>query len=220
MTTAGTTFLLNGPAPAPGSRHKITLNLLGKYNIYNALAAAAAAHSLGISAQQFIKGLESLSCVPGRLEQVAAGQDFTVFVDYAHTDSALEQVLQNIKELPHEKIITVFGCGGDRDRTKRAPMGICAARHSAAAVITNDNPRSEDPLQIFSDIEKGLLDEGFSNYSIIPDRQEAIFAAIKKARKGDIVLIAGKGHEDYQIFKDKTTHFDDKETALEAIKEK
>ncbi len=204
---------------APGIRRKVTLKLLGRYNIYNALAAIAAAVSVGVPLETAVKGAETLANVPGRMERVELGQPFSVFVDYAHTDAALENVLSNLAKMPHKKIITVFGCGGDRDRTKRAPMGKAAASMSDSAIVTSDNPRSEDPARIFADIEAGLKGS-FSNYVLIPDRKTAILKAVELAQAGDIVLIAGKGHEDYQILKDRTIHFDDRETAAEAIKAK
>ena len=204
---------------APGTRRMVTLKLLGRYNIYNALAAIAAAVSVGVPLETAVKGAETLANVPGRLERVELGQPFSVFVDYAHTDAALENVLSNLAKMPHKKIITVFGCGGDRDRTKRAPMGKAAASMSDTAIVTSDNPRSEDPARIFSDIETGLKGS-FSNYLMIPDRKTAIVKAVELAQAGDIVLIAGKGHEDYQILGDRTIHFDDRETAAEAIRAK
>jgi UDP-N-acetylmuramyl-tripeptide synthetase len=201
---------------ARGARRRVELNLLGRFNIYNTLAAIAAAVSAGVPLETAVKGAEALNNVPGRLERVDRGQPFTVFVDYAHTDAALENVLSNLGKMPHRKIITVFGCGGDRDRSKRAPMGRAAASLSDRAIVTSDNPRGEDPARIFSDIEAGLKGT-FSNYTIIPDRRAAIFEAVGLAEAGDILLIAGKGHEDYQILKDRTIHFDDREIAGEAI---
>lgn len=197
----------------------VRLNLLGRHNIYNALAAIAAAAAAGTPLRAAVDGAQALANVPGRLERVLAGQDFSVFVDYAHTDAALENVLSSLRLLPHGRIITVFGCGGDRDRTKRAPMGAVACGLSDLAIITSDNPRSEDPLAIIDDIAQGVTDK-FSNYEVIPDRKRAIVAAIQQARKGDIVLIAGKGHENYQVLKSGTVHFSDAETAAAAIKEK
>ena len=197
----------------------VKLRLLGRHNIYNALAAIAAAASGGVPLRAAVEGAQALENVPGRLERVEAGQDFTVFVDYAHTDAALESVLSNLGLMPHKRIITVFGCGGDRDRTKRAPMGGVACALSDLAIVTSDNPRSEDPLAIIDDIEKGMVDK-FSNFEVIPDRGRAIEKAVQQAGKGDILLIAGKGHETYQILKDKTVHFSDAETAAAAIKRK
>ncbi|HAT72726.1 MAG TPA: UDP-N-acetylmuramoyl-L-alanyl-D-glutamate--2,6-diaminopimelate ligase [Elusimicrobia bacterium] len=204
---------------AGGERLPVRLNLLGRHNIYNALAALAAAAAAGIPLPTAVEGAEALKNVPGRLERVDAGQDFTVFVDYAHTDAALENVLSSLKTLPHGRIITVFGCGGDRDRTKRGPMGRVSCGLSDIAIVTSDNPRTEDPARIFADIELGIKGR-FDNYEIIPDRGAAIARAVAQARKGDIILIAGKGHETYQILKDRTVHFSDAEAAAEAIRGK
>jgi UDP-N-acetylmuramoyl-L-alanyl-D-glutamate--2,6-diaminopimelate ligase len=204
---------------AGGETFKVRLNLLGRHNIYNALTAIALAAAGGLDVRSAVAGVEALRNVPGRLERVSLGQDFTVFVDYAHTDAALESVLANLRLMPHGRIITVFGCGGDRDRTKRAPMGRSACAMSDTVIVTSDNPRSEDPAQIFSDIEAGIKGQ-FSNYELIPDRGEALKKAVALAGKGDILLIAGKGHETYQILKDKTIHFSDAETAAAAIREK
>jgi len=197
----------------------VKLHMLGRHNIYNALTAIAAAAAGGVPLRAAVEGVEALQNVPGRLERVDLGQDFTVFVDYAHTDAALENVLSNLKLLPHGRIITVFGCGGDRDRSKRAPMGQVSCSMSDLAIVTSDNPRTEDPAQIFSDIESGIKGK-FANYEVIPDRGTAIMKAVALAAKGDIVLIAGKGHETYQILKDRTIHFSDTEAAAEAIKRK
>ena len=195
----------------------VRLNLLGRHNVYNALAAIAAAVAGGIRLRAAVDGAQALANVSGRLERVDLGQDFTVFVDYAHTDAALDNVLSNLKLMPHNRIITVFGCGGDRDRTKRAPMGAVSCGLSDLAIVTSDNPRSEDPAQIFADINKGIAGK-YANYEVIPDRRSAISKAVKLAVKGDIILIAGKGHETYQILGDHTIHFSDVETAAEAIK--
>lgn len=202
---------------AGGEKYPVRLNLLGRHNVYNALAAIAAAAASGLNTRAAAEGAQALANVPGRLQRVQAGQDFTVFVDYAHTDAALENVLSGLGLLPHGRIITVFGCGGDRDRTKRAPMGEVACALSDLAIITSDNPRSEDPLAIIDDIAKGVTDK-YGNFEVIPDRKHAIEAAVAQARKGDIVLIAGKGHETYQVLKDRTVHFSDAETAEAAIK--
>ncbi|MCX5790736.1 MAG: UDP-N-acetylmuramoyl-L-alanyl-D-glutamate--2,6-diaminopimelate ligase [Elusimicrobia bacterium] len=204
---------------AGGKALPVKLNLLGRHNVYNALAAIAAAVAGGISLRAAVDGAQALANVPGRLERVDLGQEFAVFVDYAHTDAALESVLSNLGLLPHRRLITVFGCGGDRDRTKRAPMGKAACGLSELAIVTSDNPRSEPPAQIFADIEKGIAGE-FANYEVIPDRGAAIAKAVALAGKGDIILIAGKGHETYQILGDRTIHFSDTEAAAQAIKEK
>jgi UDP-N-acetylmuramoyl-L-alanyl-D-glutamate--2,6-diaminopimelate ligase len=148
---------------------------------------------------------------------VNAGQDFAVLVDYAHTPAALETVLSFIRKLPHNRIITVFGCGGDRDRTKRGPMGLAACRSSDLAIITSDNPRGEEPAAIIADITAALTSAGVKNYKIHPDRADAIAAAVREARGGDVVLIAGKGHEDYQILRDRTIPFDDRQAARAAL---
>ncbi|MEK7721699.1 MAG: UDP-N-acetylmuramoyl-L-alanyl-D-glutamate--2,6-diaminopimelate ligase [Elusimicrobiota bacterium] len=202
-----------------GQTIPVKINLPGRHNIYNALAAIAASAGGSIGPRAAVAGVEALASVPGRLERVDLGQDFTVFVDYAHTDAALENELSNLKLLPHGRIITVFGCGGDRDRTKRAPMGAISCSLSDLAIVTSDNPRTDDPAQIFSDIEKGIAGK-FTNYEVIPDRRAAITKAVTQAEKGDIILIAGKGHEIYQILKDRTIHFSDVEEAEEAIKRK
>lgn len=193
--------------------------LPGEHNIHNALAAAACAHELGISPEQIIEGLARLKEIPGRLQSIAGGQGFSVFVDFAHTESALTAVLESLHSLPHRKIITVFGCGGDRDVSKRGPMGTAACAGSDLAIATSDNPRDEEPMQILRGIEEGMRQGGYENYRIIPDRREAIQEAIKIAQQEDIVLIAGKGHERTQILKSKTVSFDDAEVARSALKE-
>ncbi len=195
----------------------VQLALIGEYNVYNALAAAAAAQALGIDEHSIAHGLEALKAVPGRLEPVPSAKDFKVFVDYAHTDSALELVLSTLQKLPHGRLLTVFGCGGDRDKGKRAPMGKAAASLSDLVLVTSDNPRSEDPLQILRDIEEGIKTTGRQNYKMIPDRKEAIRTALRQARSGDVVLIAGKGHEEVQILGDRSLHFDDREVVREFL---
>ena len=199
-----------------GKSRPARISLPGLYNVYNALAAISAAIAAGVPPELAIKGAESLKNVPGRLQRVEMGQDFNVFVDYAHTDAALRNVLECLRLMPHRRIITVFGCGGDRDRTKRGPMGQAACSGSDYAIITDDNPRYEDRSQIFADIEAGIKGK-FDNYKIVRDRAEAIRKAIANAQKGDIVLIAGKGHEDYQLIKGETLHFSDAEEAEKAI---
>jgi UDP-N-acetylmuramoyl-L-alanyl-D-glutamate--2,6-diaminopimelate ligase len=201
-----------------GKRLEGAIRMPGLYNVSNATAAAAALLGLGHAPQNVLHGLAMLRAVPGRLEAVEEGQDFHVFVDYAHTDSALETVLKLLHSLPHKNIITVVGCGGDRDKTKRGPMGVAACRGSDHAVFTSDNPRSEDPAAILADIEAGVRAAGLKNHTMVPDRGEAIAAAIARARTGDVVLIAGKGHEDYQILRDRTVPFDDREAARSALR--
>jgi len=165
--------------------------------------------------------VKTFSAVPGRFELIEEGQPFAVVVDYAHTPDGLENILQTAKAIQENRIIVVFGCGGDRDATKRPIMGRIAAQYGDVVYVTSDNPRTEDPVQIVKDVEAGVkegLREG-SHYEVIVDRREAIQHAIQNAKPGDIVLIAGKGHEDYQILKDKTIHFDDREEARAALKE-
>lgn len=190
---------------------EIHLSLIGRHNVYNALAAASAASQLGIPFQLIAQGLSSIQSIPGRAEPVICGQDFTILVDYAHTEDALKNILQAIQPLAKKKILTLFGCGGDRDRAKRPLMGAVAAKFSDWVIVTSDNPRSEDPRQIALDIEVGIQRLGKKNYEVILDREEAIKKILELAQKDDIVLIAGKGHETYQIFADRTIEFDDRQ---------
>lgn len=201
-----------------GKTYDARVSLPGRHNVENALAAAAAMLGLNVAPETVLNGVCALRAVPGRLESISEGQDFHVFVDYAHTDSALENILALLQSLPHKRIITVVGCGGDRDKTKRGPMGIAACRGGDLSIFTSDNPRSEDPLSILNDIETGVRGVHLQNYRIMPDRGVAIAAAISEARAGDVVLIAGKGHEDCQILADRTIAFDDSMSAREALK--
>jgi len=171
---------------------------------------------LGYSLDVVTAALEKCTGAPGRFERVVHEGDFSVVVDYAHSDDALLNVLRTAREVVKGKIITVFGCGGDRDRTKRAPMGEAAGTLSDVVILTSDNPRTEDPEQILCDAEEGIQKTG-KPYRKIADRTEAIHQAIAEARGGDLVLIAGKGHEDYQIIGRETFHFDDKEVARAAL---
>lgn len=193
----------------PGGRLRVSSRLIGRHNVYNILAAAAAALALNIPADAIASGIGGLAGVPGRFEEVPVRLGFRVFVDYAHTDSALTNVLQAARELKPRRILLVFGAGGNRDHAKRARMGEAAARLADWSVLTADNPRSEDPAAIVADIETGFRALGAANYEIEPDRREAIRRALSLARPGDIVIVAGKGHEDYQIFKDRTVPFSD-----------
>ncbi|MBI4777858.1 UDP-N-acetylmuramoyl-L-alanyl-D-glutamate--2,6-diaminopimelate ligase [Candidatus Desantisbacteria bacterium] len=206
-----TTFLYQGV--------RFKLNLLGMHNVYNALAAIGVGESEGVELEKISQALESVDSISGRFERIRCGQPFMVIVDYAHSPDALQNVLLTCQQLSPKRIITVFGCGGDRDRTKRPRMGGIAGVLSTEIIFTNDNPRTEAPEDILREIEAGIKQISDS-YKIIPDRREAIFHAINSARQGDLVLIAGKGHEDYQIIGDKTIHFDDREVAREALKEK
>ncbi len=212
----GSCFVIHTPQ---GNR-TCQLHLVGKHNVYNALAATGVAVSLGIPMDIVIDGLQSLRGVPGRLESMALGQSktpFSVFVDYAHTDDALKNVLQALRPLTKNRLITVFGCGGDRDRTKRPLMGEVAMTFSHYVIVTSDNPRTEDPQKIALDVEVGIRRFGGRHYDIVLDREEAIVKALSMAQSGDVVLIAGKGHETYQIFKDKTIDFDDREVVRKEL---
>lgn len=193
-----------------------TSPLVGPPHVYNTLAAVASGLSLGYSLDVITKALGKCTGAPGRFERVPHDGDFAVVVDYAHTDDALLNVLRTAQEVTNGKIITVFGCGGDRDRSKRAPMGEATGALSDVVILTSDNPRTEDPNQILCDAEEGIKKTA-KPYEKIADRREAIHYAIAQARPGDLVLIAGKGHEDYQIIGRETFHFDDKEVAREAL---
>jgi UDP-N-acetylmuramoyl-L-alanyl-D-glutamate--2,6-diaminopimelate ligase len=201
----------------PGGKLNLSSALIGKHNLYNILAAISAALVLTVPPQSIIRGITSLKSVPGRFELVANNLGLKIIVDYAHTDNALENLLETVKSLKPKRIILVFGCGGDRDRSKRPRMGEVAARLADWTLITSDNPRSEDPEKIIAEIEQGFLNAGNSNYEKISDRKRAIEKAIKMGRKGDYLLIAGKGHETYQIFKDRTIAFSDVETVREIL---
>jgi len=195
---------------------EIRTPLVGEYNLYNIMAATAVGIALGITREAIGQGIADLPLVPGRMERVNEGNPW-VLVDYAHTPDALEKTMKEIKRLATGKVFVVFGCGGDRDRTKRAPMGRIAAQWSDLAIITSDNPRTEDPLRIIDEIEKGAREISPHRHRVIPDRQEAIKEAIALAGPQDIVLITGKGHEDYQIIGEERFPFDDREEARKAL---
>jgi UDP-N-acetylmuramoyl-L-alanyl-D-glutamate--2,6-diaminopimelate ligase len=218
LSPRGTTFHLATPA---GSA-LIESKLVGEHNVYNLLAAVGVALHEGVTLDRVKIGINAVTHVPGRFERVEAGQDFTVVVDYAHTDDALTRLLTAAQALRTGRIITVFGCGGDRDRTKRPKMGRAAVRFSDMVVLTSDNPRTEDPAAILAEVETGvkeaLKDRPGVEYALVADRRRAIEHAIRAARSGDMVLIAGKGHEDYQIIGTKKFHFDDREVAREALR--
>jgi len=201
---------------APSAEAKVHLPLAGAFNVSNALVAAGCALAMGVPFETVVAGLSGAPQVPGRLERIDAGQDFTVLVDYAHTPDGLESALHAVRGVTAGRVITVFGCGGDRDPDKRPLMGQIAGRLSDVAILTSDNPRSEDPVGIILQVQDGL--DGTTAERIIEvDRHTAIAQAIGFARTGDTVLIAGKGHEDYQIFADRTIHFDDREVAREEL---
>ncbi len=214
----GISYSLNGEADLDNKTIKeMKPTLLGKFNMYNVLAAIGVGKLLGIDSNLIKERVGNIKGAPGRFEAVSVGQDFRVVVDYAHTGDALENILQGVVDLGEEgKIITVFGCGGDRDKTKRPVMAEVAERYSQLVIVTSDNPRTEKPEDIIEDIIKGFKNK---NYIIEIDRKEAIKKAVLKAEKDDIILIAGKGHETYQILGTTKIHFDDREIAVEAIKE-
>ncbi|WP_438449034.1 UDP-N-acetylmuramoyl-L-alanyl-D-glutamate--2,6-diaminopimelate ligase [Gorillibacterium sp. sgz5001074] len=201
---------------------EMKIGMVGTYNVYNALAAITAALAEGLTLEVIRDGLASLPGVSGRLEIVDEGQPFLVLIDFAHTPDGLDNVLRAVRAFAEKRVITVFGCGGDRDRTKRPIMGGIAAEYSDYVVVTSDNPRSEDPESILSEIEEGLLNKQYSTdrYELLVDRAAAIERAVSMANSGDVVIIAGKGHETYQIMKDEKIHFDDREVARDAIRER
>jgi len=208
----GTSFLLK---TSKGDVN-ITSPLVGRPHVYNMLSAAGAALELGYDLDSIKKGLGKCVGAPGRFERVPNDSDFAVVVDYAHTDDALLNTLKTARDLTTGRIITVFGCGGDRDKTKRQPMGRVAGQSSDFVIITSDNPRTEDPLKIIQEIEIGVKETG-TEYLAISDRRQGIFEAVTKARSGDVVIIAGKGHETYQLIDNEKFHFDDREVAAEAL---
>lgn len=199
----------------------LKMKITGLFNVYNTLAAIGTALAEGLDPWIIQQALERFQTVPGRFELVDEGQPFTVIIDYAHTPDGLENILQTARQFAEKRIITIFGCGGDRDKTKRPLMGRLACQYSDVIIATSDNPRSEDPLDILQDIEKGIKETltAEKQYVAIPDRRSAIKQGIEIAAPRDIVIIAGKGHETYQILKDKTIQFDDSEVARSLIKE-
>ena len=209
----GTSFRMR----TPKGDLEITSPLVGRPHVYNMLAATATAIELGYDLDAIVAGLARCVGAPGRFERVPHDGDFAVVVDYAHTDDALLNTLQTARDLTTGRVITVFGCGGDRDKTKRVPMGRVAGENSDVVFITSDNPRTEDPLKIISDVEAGVIETG-TKYFAVSDRREAIHRAIALAKSDDVVIIAGKGHETYQIVGNDKFHFDDREVALDVIR--
>lgn len=213
----------------PGGDVAVSSHLVGEYNLQNILGAIGAAYSVGIGAQAISEGISSLERVPGRLEKLESKGDrsFRAYVDYAHTGDALERALLALRPVTSGRLITVFGCGGNRDRLKRPKMGEISARLSNLTIVTSDNPRDEEPLEIIREIEAGITLKKIScgdapsekGYMVVPDRKEAIKKAVSLASNGDTILVAGKGHEDYQIVKGVKSHFDDFEVLNEAIGE-
>jgi UDP-N-acetylmuramoyl-L-alanyl-D-glutamate--2,6-diaminopimelate ligase len=214
MTIQGTQFTLE----YQGRQMFVKTPLLGRFNIYNVLAAVAAAHGMGYNLRETLTLLPNLPQVPGRMESVGKQKGFRVLVDYAHTPDALENALKTIKGLGPRRIITVFGCGGSRDRAKRPLMGNIAEQYSDVVLTTSDNPRKEDPQQILADIARGIT--GRVPHRAIESREEAIETAIAAARDGDVILIAGKGHEKKQVFADHEVDFDDCKVAAKYLKSK
>jgi UDP-N-acetylmuramoyl-L-alanyl-D-glutamate--2,6-diaminopimelate ligase len=209
---------LEGTIVTPAGKLQLVSSLVGRANLANILAATAASLAYGIPLEKIEKGLRDLKAVPGRFQRIDEGQPFLVVVDYAHTDDALRNVLSTARELTRNRLIVVFGCGGERDRAKRPLMGEAAGSLSDLAVLTSDNPRSEDPLLIMSDALVGLQKAGKPYWAEV-DRETAIRKALEEAREGDVVVLAGKGHEAYQILKDRTIPLDDREVARKVLRE-
>lgn len=210
---SGTSYQLD----AVGKSYLVRLPQIGQFNVYNSLAALAGAYALGVDVRSGVLALANATAVPGRLEAVPAQRKFRVFVDYAHTEDALQNVIKTCRELNPARLIVVFGCGGNRDDSKRPRMGAVVDQSADYSIVTSDNPRKEDPLAIIEDIKPGMT---VGNYEVIVDRKEAIFKAIAMAEPRDIVLIAGKGHETYQEFADHTAPFDDVAVASQALEAK
>jgi UDP-N-acetylmuramoyl-L-alanyl-D-glutamate--2,6-diaminopimelate ligase len=216
LSFTGLTFTAN----TPSGKLQISSPLVGRINVYNILAAIGAAQAAGISNETIEAGIRALENVSGRFQRVDMGQPFLAIVDFAHTDDALENLIKTARELnPKGRVITLFGCGGGKDRTKRPIMGEASGRLSDLTILTNDNPRQEDPLKIISDIVVGLQ-KSSGKYLIEPDREKAIGVAFDEASTGDIVLLAGKGHEDYQILADKTLPWDDRRVARQVLRQR
>jgi UDP-N-acetylmuramoyl-L-alanyl-D-glutamate--2,6-diaminopimelate ligase len=219
LSLTGTVFT----AETPAGSFTVESRLVGEHNVYNLLGAIGVALHEGATPHQICEATAHITNVPGRFERISSEHDVTVVVDYAHTEDALLRLLTAAQALKTGRIITVFGCGGDRDRGKRPKMGRAAVEYSDVVVLTSDNPRTEDPMTIFRDVEVGVRDalerHSHVQYHLVPDRREAIRAAIRGAHRGDMVLIAGKGHEDYQIIGTNKLHFDDREVAREAIQQ-
>ena len=200
----------------PTGMHNVELNIPGRFNLINAVAAAAACHSAGIADEDIVRGLENAVPVPGRLNYIDQGQPFALYVDFAHTPDALERVCEAVKELSAGRLLLLFGCGGDRDKGKRPLMGEVAGRLADFVWVTSDNPRSEDPLAIIEDIKPGLLE---ADVIIEPERKKAIISVLNKAQAGDVVLLAGKGAEKYQEIEGEFIPFDEIDIAQQALKD-
>ncbi len=231
---------LSFEASTPAGTISVESPLVGRHNIDNILTAIGVGVGMGFSGHAISKGIRSMRAVSGRMEKVDEGQPYGVVVDYAHTEDALVRLLEAVREIAPKRVITVFGCGGDRDRTKRPKMGAAAVRGSDVVIVTSDNPRTEEPSGIIREVEKGMIAaakvvkhepgealrkgtgqssaSGGIPYMVIPDRREAIAEAIRMAQPGDVVVLAGKGHEDYQVIGDVKIPFDDREVAREEIR--
>lgn len=213
VTAGGAAFSLR----TPEDTHSIRMQMTGYFNIANATAAYAACRSLGLSHDEILTPLQECPGVKGRCEVIPTGRDFSMICDYAHTPDAIENILENVKLYTDGRLICLFGCGGNRDKTKRPLMAQAAAKFADLLVITSDNPRDEDPEAIIADILAGL--DGSVPYEVVIDRKDAIFHAVRTAKPGDVIVLAGKGHEDYQIFENnRTVHFDEREIAADALK--
>jgi len=204
----------------PGGKAVLTSPLMGKHNVYNILAAVATSLALNVPWSAIQQGIRTLQGVPGRMEKVDNSKDLHVFVDYAHTDNALRQLLETARSLNPSRVLLVFGAGGDRDRSKRERMGEVAAALADEVILTSDNPRSEDPLAIIAEIEAGMKKSGFGRYTVVPDRREAIVRIVTLAKKGDMLLVAGKGHENTQEVKGRKFPFSDAAVLEEALEAK
>ena len=213
MTSSGTVFTLI----TPHGTKKVKMKLIGKFSVYNVLAAISACLYSNIPIDRIVKSIEIMEGVSGRFELVNEGQGYTVIVDYAHTPDSLENVLTTVKQFAKGNVFVIVGCGGDRDRTKRPLMAKIATKYADTAIFTSDNPRSEEPKAILDDMEAGVPGE---KYETIIDRAAAIKYAIEKVNKDDVIIIAGKGHETYQIIGEKVFDFDDRLVASQAIKER
>lgn len=213
MDASGTSFVYCWKE----QKYPVHMKLVGDFNVHNALGAIASALCEKVPPEIIQEALGQIQGVPGRFQPVYEGQDYTVIVDYAHTPDGLENILQTGKKLVKNRLITVFGCGGDRDNTKRPIMGEIASRYSDHVIVTSDNPRSEEPEAIIQEIVVGIPKQ---NYEVVVDRREAIRRAIQMAQPGDLIMIAGKGHENYQLVKDQVLHFDDVEVARDCIQER
>ncbi len=213
ITAAGTAFTL----AAPDGTHPIRMHMTGGFNVANASAAYAACAALGLGAQDILPPLERCTGVKGRCEVIPTGRDFSVICDYAHTPDAIENILENVKLCTEGRLICLFGCGGNRDKTKRPLMAQAAAKFADRLIVTSDNPRDEEPDAIIADILEGLAGSAIP-VDTVADRRDAIFHAVRTAQTGDVIVLAGKGHEDYQIFENnRTVHFDEREIVAEAL---